>query len=275
MCTLVAIAGLCPGIPLVVAANRDELYARASSPPAVLVSEPGIVAGRDLSKGGTWLGVTEHGFFVAVTNQRSWVPFDPSHRSRGELVLELLRAGSPAAAIQRVGLLDARAYTPFNLLFGDAGSLHVAYARDGGATVAVEPLGRGVWVLNNDTIGSRDFPKASRALDLVSPRANRPWDELLPVLESTLGDHELPPLADVPRPESGTPLSHDQLQALQALCVHTPVYGTRSATVLGLATGRVLHYRFANGPPCTTPFEDVTLFRSPEGGVAQRSSSIT
>jgi uncharacterized protein with NRDE domain len=260
MCTLVAIAGLCPDVPLVIAANRDEFYARAAAPPAVLLSEPRTVGGRDLSKGGTWLGVTEGGFFVAVTNQRSWAPADPSRRSRGELVLELLRTGSPAAAIAHMEEVDARAYTPFNLLFGDARSLHVAYARDGRAAIAVEPLTRSVWVLNNDTIGSRDFPKASRASALVTPHIQRPWAQLRPVLESMLGDHELPPLAEVPPPPAGAPLSHEQLRALQALCVHTPVYGTRSATILGLAPDRVLHYRFANGPPCTTPFEDVTIF---------------
>jgi hypothetical protein len=84
------------------------------------------------------------------------------------------------------------------------------------------------------------------------------------VLESMLGDHELPSLADVPPPAPGSlasSLSHEQLRALQALCVHTPSYGTRSATILGLAPGRVLHYRFADGPPCTTPFEDVVFPR--------------
>ena len=88
MCTLVAIAGLCPDVPLAVAANRDELYARAAAPPGVLATEPRIVGGRDLTKGGTWLGVTAQGFFVAVTNQRSWAAVEPGRRSRGELVLD-------------------------------------------------------------------------------------------------------------------------------------------------------------------------------------------
>ncbi len=264
MCTLVAIAGLCPDVPLVIAANRDEFYARASAPPALLASEGGIVGGRDLTKGGTWLGVTERGFFVGVTNQRSW-GVDPNRRSRGELVVDLLRAGSPAAALARLAQLDAQEYNPFNLLLGDADSLHVAYARDRGAAVAgaqsvtVESLGRGVWVLNNDTIGSRDFPKASRAASLVAPHVRRPWNELEPALESMLGDHQRPPLADVPAPRPGDPLSHEQLAALQALCVHTPVYGTRSATILALASGRRLSYRFADGSPCTTPFAHVTV----------------
>jgi uncharacterized protein with NRDE domain len=173
MCTLVVIAGLCPDVPLVVAANRDELYARASTGPAVLVSAPRIVGGRDLSKGGTWLGVTEQRFFVGVTNQRSWSAPDPDRRSRGELVLAPLREGAVSAAEASLRLVDARECNPFKLLFGDAESLRVACARDGRAEIAVEPLGRGVWVLSNDTIGSRDFPRhpARRASSARERRA--------------------------------------------------------------------------------------------------------
>jgi uncharacterized protein with NRDE domain len=260
VCTLVAIAGLTPGVPLVVAANRDELYARAAAPPSLLETSPHrIVAGRDLAKGGTWLGATERGFFVGVTNQRSWTGApDPTRRSRGELVLELLRAGSTDAALARLRAVDARAYNAFNLLLGDAEALHVAYARDDERRIALEPLGRGVWVLNNDTIGSRDFPKATRAARLVAPYVTRPWTELEPHLVTMLGDHALPALADVPRPPESS-LTHEQLLALQAICVHTPVYGTRSSTILALGSGRVLHYRFADGRPCVTPFGDVTI----------------
>jgi uncharacterized protein with NRDE domain len=259
VCTLVAIAGLSPDVPLVVAANRDELYARAATPPQVLADSPRVVGGRDLTKGGTWLGATERGFFVGVTNQRSWTLPDPRRRSRGELVFDLLRAGSTDAAIAHLRTLDARVYNSFNLLFGDAETLHVAYARDDKPKIALEPLGRGVWVLNNDTIGSRDFPKATRAARLVAPHVVSEWDELAPALRSMLGDHELPAMDDVPPPPPNARLTPEQLRALQAVCVHTPVYGTRSSTLLGLGEGRVLHYSFADGPPCVTRFYDVGL----------------
>ena len=257
MCTLVAIAGLSPDVPLVVAANRDELYARAAAPPQLLATSPRVVGGRDLTKGGTWLGATEVGFFVGVTNQRSWTMPDPQRRSRGELVLDLLRAGSNEAALAHLRMIDARVYNSFNLLFGDAGALHVAYARDDKPRIVIEALGPGVWVLNNDTIGSRDFPKATRAARLVAPFAVSEWADLAPELRAMLGDHELPPLEDVPAPPPGARLTHEQLRALQAICVHTPAYGTRSSTLLALGEKRVLHYSFADGPPCVTPFVDV------------------
>ena len=76
------------GPDLVVAANRDEFYGRPSAPPSEI--EPGVVAGRDLVAGGTWLGMNRHGLFVAVTNRNAPVRTADA-RSRGLLALEALR----------------------------------------------------------------------------------------------------------------------------------------------------------------------------------------
>ena len=88
MCVLAMVLGADARTPLLVAANRDESYARPSSPPREI--EPGIVAGQDLESGGTWLGVNREGVFVAVTNRRS-PPRTRGALSRGLLALEALR----------------------------------------------------------------------------------------------------------------------------------------------------------------------------------------
>ncbi|EIE43896.1 hypothetical protein CF510_22674 [Pseudomonas aeruginosa PADK2_CF510] len=44
-------------LPLLVAANRDEFYARPSLPLAAWEDAEGVFAGRDLEAGGTWLGL--------------------------------------------------------------------------------------------------------------------------------------------------------------------------------------------------------------------------
>ena len=54
--------------PLVVAANRDEFYARPAMSAHNWEDAPQIFGGRDLSAGGTWLGVTTSGRFATVTN---------------------------------------------------------------------------------------------------------------------------------------------------------------------------------------------------------------
>ncbi|MDB5810017.1 MAG: hypothetical protein JWN94_2139 [Betaproteobacteria bacterium] len=57
--------------PLVLAANRDESYARPTAQAAFWDDEPRIYGGRDLEQGGTWLGVNRDGAIAAVTNFRS------------------------------------------------------------------------------------------------------------------------------------------------------------------------------------------------------------
>ena len=75
--------------PLLLAANRDEFYERPSQPLAEWPDVPGVIAGRDLQAGGTWLGVGPGGRFAALTNIR-----DPGQaqgsRSRGELPVAIL-----------------------------------------------------------------------------------------------------------------------------------------------------------------------------------------
>src|SRR5476649_288786 len=66
--------------PLIVAANRDEFYARPSLPLAQWPDAPHIYAGRDQEAGGTWLGVSAEGRFAALTNIRD--PTSRRHVSR-------------------------------------------------------------------------------------------------------------------------------------------------------------------------------------------------
>src|SRR5690606_2500114 len=55
---------------LVLAGNRDEFHARPTAALARWEDAPGIVAGRDLEAGGTWLGVDDAGRCALVTNVR-------------------------------------------------------------------------------------------------------------------------------------------------------------------------------------------------------------
>src|SRR5689334_3355484 len=130
MCTIVALHGLRKDLPLVIAANRDEVYARPSIGPQLLSEHPRVVGGRDARAGGTWMGVTEKRLVVAVTNQRTLTPPAQDRRSRGALVMEALEAGSVAAIDALLSKEDARSFNPFNLIFGDGEQLRVAYARE-------------------------------------------------------------------------------------------------------------------------------------------------
>ena len=69
MCLILVAWRVHADYPLVLAANRDEFHARPAAP-AAWWQQPRILAGRDLSAGGTWLGVARDGRFAALTNYR-------------------------------------------------------------------------------------------------------------------------------------------------------------------------------------------------------------
>lgn len=268
MCTLVVASRLRPDLPLLVAANRDEFLGRPARPPSEL--RPGLFAGVDLEKGGTWLGATASGLFVGLTNQHTEHLLGPAPRSRGEVVLGALQAGSLDRALDVLREVETDLYNPFNLLVGDAERLVVAYSWRGPRMELLD-LPPGLHVLANDALGSPLYPKTRRADALARPLLERDWSELGPALGTMLGDHALPPLpvpatADPPPAtvpdEVALPVCDRELRpvarALQSLCVHTDRgYGTRSATLLAVGQGGLSHYLFADGAPCVTPFTRV------------------
>ncbi len=88
---------------LVAIGNRDEFHARPTAPLARW--DNGILAGRDLQAGGTWLGVTEAGRFALVTNRRAEGYPLAGMASRGALVTDWLLDNPPG---------DPAAMNPFN-----------------------------------------------------------------------------------------------------------------------------------------------------------------
>jgi uncharacterized protein with NRDE domain len=265
MCTIAILVGIADS-PVIVAANRDELYARDTRPPQVLA--PGVVGGLDAQSGGTWLAIHRAGRFAAVTNQRaldhiSAPPFGaaahlgraevfeqapPGVRSRGLAVVELAASSDQDGY---VAALDPRAYASMNLVWGDASRVSIGYLRrDGTKEVAV--LSRGVHVLCNDRIGAAGFPRGERLRVAIESALGDSiaWPALSARLAASLGDHTRVPLEEVPPSHLPAELARE----LTATCIHSDIYGTRSATLLALGVGRVDAYDHADGPPCTTPF---------------------
>ncbi len=269
MCTILAIFGLHPEYPLVIAANRDEFTDRPTAGPTVLSEAPRSIGGLDLKGGGTWLGVNEKGIFAALTNQRTYTLPLSNLRSRGQVVRRALECVTPEAIAEQLRDLDASSYNPFNLLFGNVDRLYAAYAHGHPEGVEIEALAPGIHVLSNDRIGSPRFPKAERARQAAYKVHTSPWPELSAALVAILGDHDLPPLEAIEPPPPGSLLTREQLRAFGAICIHYEGYGTRSATLVAIDRQGVARYLFAPGPPCRTAFEDVT----PLLGAVSTSSS--
>ena len=149
MCLLIAVFATVPGVPLLIAANRDELYQRPADPITVLrAARPRILGGRDELAGGTWLAVNEHGVVAGLTNLPA-AARDPGRRSRGELPLAFTAYPDAETAVTQVcARLDPAAYNPCWMLVGDR---HALFSVDvsGGQRARVEELPPGRYVLEN------------------------------------------------------------------------------------------------------------------------------
>jgi uncharacterized protein with NRDE domain len=202
------------------------------------------------------------GLFVGLTNQRSFGARDGTKKTRGEVVTDALRGGDLVSAVAYLEQLSASEYNGFNLLLGDGERLMVAYARPEVDRVALHELGPGVHVLGNDRLRSPDFPKAARiegdAREHLAQHGDLPFEARVASLRALLGSHAQPELSHVHVP-ADQPFPRELVQALEATCIHTPQYGTVSSTLLNLAPQRPPTYWFADGAPCQTAFQPVSV----------------
>jgi uncharacterized protein with NRDE domain len=229
-----------------VGANRDEVLERPSTAVTVLdEGPPRVVGGRDELSGGTWLAVNEHGVCAGLTNQPLGDAKDPSKRSRGELPLELARHSSAADAVE--ALLSAFRPADYNgswLLVGDRTSLFFVdftgsgegTGGGGGTALALPP---GIHVLENRALG-----ETSPKVDLVRAGLDVPpeGDAVADAFRRVLADHRNPEGEERPN---------------AANCVHLETFGTRSSCIVRVPAGSgPPRLWVADGPPCTTAYED-------------------
>ena len=138
MCLILIAHRAVPGQVLVLAANRDEFFARPTGAADYWKEAPHVLAGRDLEKGGSWMGVTRDGRWAALTNYRDGSRTVTGSRSRGELVARYLLEGSSAAAYAASIADEGAEFHGFNLLVGDAEAVH--YVSNRGAPVTSSKL---------------------------------------------------------------------------------------------------------------------------------------
>jgi len=158
MCLILLAWQTHPDFPLVVAANRDEFFARPSAPADFWAERPDILAGRDLQAGGTWLGVSRGQRFSALTNYREGSKQRIDGPSRGALVADFLAGESSAEAyLEALSRLGAD-YNGFNLFVGDGQRLGYYSNRNSGT----HWLSPGMYGLSNHLLDT-PWPKLSLA----------------------------------------------------------------------------------------------------------------
>ena len=232
MCMLVVACRVHPRYPLIVVANRDEVLDRPTEAlhewTGGAEDEGGIVAGRDVTAGGTWLALAPGARFSAVTNVREVGTGHPAPASRGELPVAALTGPVPAAEFARHVVDDLDRYGPVNLLAGDLDEMWWASNR---STRGPMRLGSGVHGLSNAALDT-PWPKVAGAVRdvralLGTERVSGPdWAE--PFLD-LLADRRRAPVRHLPR--TGVPLRQEWMLSSRFVRIGR-WYGTRSTTAV-------------------------------------------
>ena len=218
-----------PRWKLVALANRDEFHARPAAPLERWTDVPGLIAGRDLQSGGTWLGVressTDAARFVLVTNHRAEGFPQPDRPSRGALVTNLLQGANPLAVL-------LANYNPFNLFSADTDGLWLLTNHPEQRVV----LGAGLYGLSNGPF-LPPWPKTRALAAALSGWLETGATAPEPLL-AALADETLPPtIPGESGPES--PFS--------ATFIRSPLYGTRCSTLVMIdhhGAGTMIERRF-------------------------------
>ena len=204
--------------PLILIGNRDEFHARPAAPLGAWDDGSGIVAGRDVLAGGTWLGAhPASGRIVVVTNVRGAMP-DPTKESRGALVADMLRGdgrfADPVAT-------DLGSFNAFNLLAVGDGNARFLTNRP---QSQIRALGAGIHALANEPV------------DSPCPRAERLRASLSAVVEARADPEGL--------------LDTLTAETDPALFLRGDIYGTRASTLVAVAAdgnAKIVERRYEAG----------------------------
>ncbi|WP_433660351.1 NRDE family protein [Nocardia sp. CA-128927] len=249
-----------PEYRLIVAANRDEFYARPTESMRWWPEVPGLLAGRDQGAKnkaagdppGTWLGLRRedkgHNRFATVTNVRDPKAERDDARSRGALLMDFLRGASarhPGADFPgpEKYVLDIAAapddYNGYNLVVSDLESLWWHSNRSAAPPRELTPgfhgLSNGKFV---SSAGLNPGNTDSTAPQPIWPKVRSGVTELRSVVESDPGavDRYFEVLADraeapdAELPDTGVPRPMER--RVSSRFIADVEHGTRASTVL-------------------------------------------
>eukprot|EP01137_Pigoraptor_chileana_P032004 Opistho-2@20699 len=243
---------------LVLAANRDEFFARPSAHAHYWEEAPDILAGKDLQpgrEGGTWLGVTRTGRFAALTNFREPLDNQPEVKGRGMLVSDFLQS-TQDTPLEYAGRIAASAseYAGFNLIIGDFSQLNsegipsVAYVSNRSHPPFKE-LGANSYGLCNATLDI-PWPKVSegrhRFCEIIRTHTAAEGDALkdAPILVGDLlalmADKKT--YADDLLPATGVGIEWERKLSGLFVTIPEAKYGTRATSVLIVLADGTAHF---------------------------------
>jgi len=233
MCILIVLRGFHRDHPIVVGANRDERTDRKAAPPGLWVGKQSrVLSPRDREAGGTWLAVSDRGWFAGITNVAG-APKVPDAPSRGHLPhLALDQADLDAAVAAVRTAVGEHAHSGFQLVLCD-GRRTLVLRNDGGE-LRVLDWADPVLVVTNEHAPGQFVPRLLPAALAPRPDVAERLEALRPLLADRGGD------------------------GFHAVCKRGDGYGTVSSSLLAVPAGdpERLVWLYAPGPP------DVTAYRN-------------
>lgn len=223
MCLILLAYKQHPDYPIILAANRDEFFARPTAKADFWDESPFILAGRDLEQSGTWLGIDRRGRLAAVTNYRQAPLLKKSLVSRGLLVRDFLLANDSAERYVSTIKDKLDRYDGFNLFVGDQDGISVLSSHQ----KKTYQLEVGVHGISNGELDSA-WPKVQKGKagmqDILWTDKKIDTDRLFELLiDKTVPNDEL-------LPDTGIGIERER--RLSPIFVSGEGYGTRSSTIL-------------------------------------------
>ncbi|MCA6078034.1 NRDE family protein [Fulvivirga sedimenti] len=221
MCLILFAIDAHPDYDLIVAANRDEFYARPTEPAHIWSDPPWMIAGKDLEGGGTWLGLDVHGRLAMLTNFRDLKNIRQDAPSRGALVSDYFKANkSSSEYLESVDQISAQ-YNGFNLLCADPEGMFYYGNYEG----QVRPVTAGIHGLSNALLND-DWPKVERGRSELAAliAGDVSIYGLMELLynDSKAVDHKLP--------DTGVGLEMERM--LSPMFIKSETYGSRTSSVI-------------------------------------------
>lgn len=241
MCLIVFANRVVPGYELILIANRDEFLKRSTAPLDWWPDHPGILAGKDLIGGGTWLGVNRKGEWTAITNYREPLPDFPNPPSRGILTRNILENNLTLLSGSVFMNPPPEDYHGFNLLEGNrSGVGYLSNRSELGPSLLIP----GIYGLSNHLLDT-PWPKVQKtkaAFKKAVGQGRVDFAELFDILGDSeeAGGEELP--------QTGVPPQWEKVLSAAYINAEELGYGTRLRTILTISdTGLVQMCEWARG----------------------------
>ncbi len=224
MCLITFAYKVHPKYKLILAANRDEFYERPTRKAQFWEEEdlPGLLAGKDLKAGGTWMGTHTSGRWGALTNYRDPSLVRENPPSRGELVVNFLMSNDAAQEHLEERKSGTEEYNGYNLLLGDRNkAFHYSNVSN-----KITELAPGIHGVSNALLDT-SWPKLNQAKRDLQSAIEKEELELESLFQLLKNEHKPP---EDQLPDTGIPKEWEK--AVSSVFIKTETYGTRCSTLL-------------------------------------------